>query len=181
MGKDLRDEWPVWSHDGKQIIFSSNRSGVASVSLPRIHVMLTRMSPQTLQDAANRLTALFASKPEVLAVYIFGSLATGKARPNSDIDVAVLLDPAALKSAPPLYRADLNAAAGAALETFNVDVVILNEAPPALAHNVITKGKLIFERSRSARIAFQVRNLNRFLDLEPMHRVQIDYMKKRYN
>jgi predicted nucleotidyltransferase len=139
------------------------------------------MTQPTLQEATDRLTPLFAGRTEVLAAYIFGSLASGRTRPNSDIDVAVLLDQAAMKHAPLSYRADLIAEAGAELETFEVDVVILNNAPPALAHNVITKGKLIFERSRSARIAFQVRNLNRFLDLEPMHRIQVGYMKKRYS
>ena len=70
--------------------------------------------------------------------------------------------------------------AGAALETFDVDVVLLNEAPPALAYNVITEGKLVYERSRSARVAFQVRNLNLFLDLEPLHKIRLEYLKRRY-
>ena len=105
----------------------------------------------------------------MLAAYIFGSMATGRAHPDSDVDVAVLLDESFTKQLPLKYRADLIAEVGAALQTFNVDVVLLNEAMPALAHNVITKGKLFFEASRSARIAFQVRNLNVFLDLEPIH------------
>jgi len=138
------------------------------------------MSAQTLSVAAERVNRLMASRPEILAAFIFGSVATGRARPHSDVDVAVLLDPAAVTNLPMKYRPDLIADVGAALETFNADVVLLHEAPPALAHNIITKGKLVFERSRSARVAFQVRNLNRFLDLESIHRVHLQYLKQRY-
>jgi len=31
------------------------------------------------------------AKPEILAAYIFGSVATGRPRPDSDIDIAVLV------------------------------------------------------------------------------------------
>jgi predicted nucleotidyltransferase len=138
------------------------------------------MSTLDRETVAEKLVRMMSSRPEILAAYVFGSVVTGRTRPDSDIDVAVLLDPTFIKQLPLKYRADLIADTGAALATFNVDVVLLNEAPPALAHNVITKGKLIYERSRSARIAFQVRNLNLFLDLEPIHKIHLQYMKRRY-
>jgi predicted nucleotidyltransferase len=138
------------------------------------------MSVRNLQAAAEKIADLMSSKPEILVAYIFGSAVSGRARPDSDIDVAVLLDPTFLKQIPLKYRANLIADTGASLETFNVDVVLLNQAPPALAHNVITKGRLVYERSRSARVAFQVRNLNLFLDLEPIHKIRLKYLKRRY-
>ena len=139
------------------------------------------MSSRTLQSVADCVAALAAGRPEIAAAYVFGSVASGRTRPGSDIDVAFLLDSEAAKRRPLKYRTDLVVDAGAALETFNVDVVLLNDAPPALAHNVLTKGKLVFERSRSSRIAFQVRNLNRFMDLVPLHQVHLQYLKKRYD
>ena len=62
----------------------------------------------------------------------------------------------------------------------DIDVVVMNEAPPALAQNIIGKGKLVFERSRSARVAFQIRALNLFLDTEPMRRAYLQALKRRY-
>ena len=121
-----------------------------------------------------------ASKPEILAAYIFGSVVSGHTRATSDVDLAVLLDPEFMKGLPLKYRTDLIVEAGSALETFDVDVVLLNQAPAALAYNVITKGKLVYERSRSARVAFQIRNLNLFLDLEPIHKIRLHYLKRRY-
>jgi predicted nucleotidyltransferase len=138
------------------------------------------MSVLGLGRAAEQVAHLVSSRPEILAAYVFGSVATGRARPDSDVDIAVLLEPAFMKRMPLKYRANLIADAGAALNVFNVDVVLLNVAPAALAHNVITKGKLVYERSRSARVAFQVRNLNLALDLEPLHKIHLHYLKRRY-
>jgi predicted nucleotidyltransferase len=108
------------------------------------------MGAPDLQTA--EIARLSVSKSEILAAYIFGSVAAGRARADSDIDVAVLLDPEFMKQLPLKYRQDLIIDAGAALETFDVDVVLLNETPPALAHNVITKGKLVYERSGSGKL-----------------------------
>ena len=115
-----------------------------------------------------------------MAGYIFGSVASGRARPNSDIDVAVLVD-ASIPSRNLLkYRLGLISDFGSALGRTDVDVVVMNEAPPALAQNIIGKGKLVFERSRSARVAFQVRALNVFMDTEPMRRTYLQHLKRRY-
>jgi len=138
------------------------------------------MGVPDVQTAAETVARLAATKPEILAAYIFGSVATGRARPDSDIDIAVLLDSEFAKCRPLKYRPELISEAGAALNTFNVDVVLLNETSPALAHNVVTKGKLVYERSRSARVAFQVRNLNEYVDLEPIHKAHLQSVKRRY-
>ncbi len=61
----------------------------------------------------------------------------------------------------------------------DVDLIILNQAPPLLAHRILSRGKLIFERSQSARVAFQVRTVNRYLDSQPMRNLYLAYLKKR--
>jgi hypothetical protein len=56
--------------------------------------------------------------------------------------------------------------------------VILNDAPPLLAHRILSKGRLVFERSASARVRFQVRTAARYLDLIPMFETHIRYLRK---
>ena len=126
------------------------------------------------------VTHVFASRPEVQAAYIFGSVASGRARPNSDVDIGVLVHPKVMGRNTLKYRLDLIADLGSALKRSDVDVVLINQAPPALAHNIVTKGVLVFERSRSARIALQTRTLNVFMDTEPMRRLQLEALKRRY-
>jgi len=119
-----------------------------------------------------------ARRREVQAAYLFGSAVTGRLHPGSDVDVAVLLarPPAAARSLN--YRLRLMTDLGAALRRSDVDVVILNEAPPLLAHRVLSKGKLVFERSKSARVRFQVRVAAQYADLVPMLETHIRYLKQ---
>src|SRR5262249_17377219 len=114
----------------------------------------------------------------VEAAYLFGSVAARRTRRDSDIDIAVLLS----ERIPPKNRFErrlqLMAELGAALHRSDVDLVILNDASPLLAHRVLSKGELMFERSPSARVRFQVRTANRYADMVPVYEMYIRYLKK---
>jgi hypothetical protein len=118
------------------------------------------------------------SHRQVLAAYVFGSVATGRARPESDVDIAVLLDPRLTGRRAFSHRLRLITELGAALGRRDVDVVILNDASPLLAHRVLATGRLIFERSASARVRFQVTTANRYADAVPLYETQIHYLKR---
>lgn len=115
---------------------------------------------------------------DIQAAYIFGSAATGRVRRDSDVDVAVLLARPRRGGRSLSHRLRLMADLSAALRRNDVEVVVLNEAPPLLAHRVLSKGRLVLERSRSARVRFQVRTAGRYLDLIPMFETHIRYLKK---
>jgi predicted nucleotidyltransferase len=120
----------------------------------------------------------FSKRREIAAAYIFGSVATGRTRPDSDVDIAVLLSQPLPASRALSYRLKLMAEVGAALHRADVDLVLLNDAPPLLAHRVLSKGRLVFERSRSARVRFQVLTAGRYADVVPMYETQIRYLKR---
>jgi hypothetical protein len=50
-----------------------------------------------------------------------------------------------------------------------VDVVILNTAPPVLKDQVLRHGRRVFERDRPARVEFEVRTGQEYADLKPMY------------
>jgi predicted nucleotidyltransferase len=105
---------------------------------------------------------------DVLAAWVFGSVARGEAGPASDVDVAILL---ARTPEPALAAQRLDVAA--ALERRigrPVDLVILNAAPVDLVHRVLRDGALVLERDRAARIRFEVHARNRYFDLLPFLR-----------
>ena len=107
-----------------------------------------------------------AGAPDVVAAYLFGSVARGTARATSDIDVGILLarPPAATLTALPLdLEADIERALG-----HPVQLVVLNAASPDLVHRVLRDGKLLVDRNPSVRIAFEVRSRNEFFDLKPL-------------
>ncbi|HSN74289.1 MAG TPA: nucleotidyltransferase domain-containing protein [Anaerolineae bacterium] len=108
-----------------------------------------------------------AHQPDVAAAYVFGSVARGQASHLSDVDIAVLLDPS-LEGAAALER---QLALVQALEPYarsEIQVVVLNLAAPALAYQVVRDGRLLCERDRAARIAFEVRTMKLYFDLLPM-------------
>ncbi len=94
-------------------------------------------------------------------------MAQGRARPDSDIDIAVLVGRPIPDARALSYRLKLTNELGAALHRSDVQLVILNEAPPLLAHRVLSRGTLVFERSRAARVRFQVRTASRYADIVP--------------
>lgn len=110
--------------------------------------------------------AKFGSDPSVAAVYLFGSLARGTARPDSDVDLGVLYrskPPSTLLGQPFAAQAELAAELGRP-----VDLVVMNTAPPDLSHRVLRDGQLLLELDRSVRIAFEVKARNQYFDLLPI-------------
>jgi predicted nucleotidyltransferase len=99
--------------------------------------------PLSIQRALARCVS---KRREIRAAYIFGSAATGRPRPDSDLDVAVLLARPLTQRRSLAYRLKLMTELGAALHRSDVDVVILNDASPLLAQRVLSKGKLLFEK-----------------------------------
>jgi predicted nucleotidyltransferase len=113
------------------------------------------------------LGGYFAGRPEVSAVYLFGSQAKGTTTKNSDIDVAVLLEPGFDLKAHSMYRIGLMVE----LEQLcrrPVDVVILNQASLVLRNQVLKYGRLVYERDHSQRVAFEVYSRQAYYDFKPI-------------
>ena len=119
-----------------------------------------------------------SSRPDILAAYVFGSVATGQTRKDSDVDVAILLRNGIRPSRAFRLRLELMSDVGHALRRRDIEVVILNDASPLFAHRVLSNGKLVFERSASARVRFQVMTANRYADQVPAYEIHIRYLKK---
>ncbi len=112
-------------------------------------------------------------------VYLFGSQARGKVWAESDVDLAVLLGPAV----PPERRGEVRVRLiGELMSVFqrnDVDVVVLNEASPLLTYEgILRDGRLLFEADRLARIRFEVRAFQEYVDTAPMRRVQNRYLQE---
>ena len=121
-----------------------------------------------MSEWMSSLLEYLASQPDVVAAYIFGSVAQGRARPQSDVDIAVLLSADLDEET----RFDRRLRLGWEVERLighQTDLVVLNDAPPLLQHQVLKHGRLIFERDRAARVEFEVRAGQIYADLKPMY------------
>lgn len=113
------------------------------------------------------LEAYFAARGDVLLAYLYGSQARGTAGPLSDVDVAVLLTGAPGARECLQARLDVIAAVTDILARDDVDVAVLNEAPPALAFRVIHDGVLLHAQSAAIRVDYVARITIEYLDLQP--------------
>lgn len=106
-----------------------------------------------------------ASRADVVACYVFGSVARGTAREDSDVDVAVLF------TTPPVSTMDspVFAIADDLQEQLRkpVDVIALETASPDLIHRILRDGVIVHEADKAKRIAFEIDSRNRYFDLLP--------------
>ncbi len=65
------------------------------------------------------------------------------------------------------------------LKYAQVDLVLLNQAPPLLLRQIIGKGKLVFCRSETARIRFEIMSLKRHADTAHIRKIKRFYMNER--
>ena len=116
---------------------------------------------------AERLAVLLDPRPEVLEAYLFGSYATGRQQPHSDIDVAVRVDETRTDNRGFGYRAHLTADLMAGLGCNDVDVLVLNRAPPVLYHRVLRDGVRMLSRDLAATTTREGQALSRYCDFVP--------------
>lgn len=129
-----------------------------------------------MDTVETRLREALERHDDVLVAYLFGSTARGTAGPLSDVDVAILLQ----EDGDPLERQlDLVGQVSSAIGSDHVDVILLNEAPIALAYRVLRDGRLILSRDERARIQHRVSTVDRYLDMEPFRRVQAQGLRRR--
>lgn len=133
---------------------------------PPIDSQSRALRSKPVEDLAAALRAVLAEDLRVDCAWLFGSVARGDAGPLSDVDVAVLLDPA-------ITPQDRVAVAAALVEELErrcgqVDLVLLEEASPLLRHRVFLHGFLLLERDARRRVAFEARAIQEYLDFQPL-------------
>lgn len=114
----------------------------------------------------------------VIAAYLFGSQATGATTPLSDVDIAVLLAPDV--ASPGEIQVMLMSDLMGVLRRNDVDVVVLNSAPPLLKHRAVFRGRLLFCRDHAVRTTFEAAALREYLDTEPLREAQDRALLDRY-
>ena len=115
-----------------------------------------------------RYFAAHAADGNLVAVWLFGSVARGVAGARSDVDVAILFrrDPPRTFDALPLrLEGELERLLGRRTE-----VVCLNLVSVDLCARVLRDGVLLLDQDPALRIGFEVRTRNLWFDLQPVLR-----------
>jgi predicted nucleotidyltransferase len=123
---------------------------------------------------SEKISEYFSDDENVIAVYVFGSHARGRAKASSDVDVAVLLE----KNPEFDYRLKVMAELGELLQR-PVDVVSLRQCGLVLQRQVLKYGVLVFEGDSRKRKAFEIISRKKYFDFQPYHRHYVAKMKER--
>lgn len=122
-----------------------------------------------------KIKKYFAAKKEVAAVYLYGSLARGEAKKNSDIDLAVLFadpsdDQLALRFE---YEDDLGRIFGKKVEIQDLNICRID-----FAYRVLEEGKLLYSADQQKRLNFEVKTMNDYFDLKPFFDEYYEVLKE---
>ncbi|MCS7198325.1 MAG: nucleotidyltransferase domain-containing protein [Candidatus Bipolaricaulota bacterium] len=121
----------------------------------------------------------YAREHQVSALYLFGSVVHGALTPLSDLDVAVFLPESVPSEEYFDRRLQMTLDLMELLRASEIDLVILNHAPPLLKYKVVTTGKLLYSRDERALNRFELRVLTEYLDFKPVLDMQFEYLQRR--
>jgi uncharacterized protein len=110
---------------------------------------------QRLLETARR--AVLQALPEALAIYVYGSHARGHARPDSDLDVAVLLPP----DQPPFDLLDTVSRISAKVGR-SVDLVDLRRASDVLRREVLEHGVAAYQADPDRVLEWEAQAMTRY-------------------
>ena len=120
------------------------------------------------------LEKVFKNYPEIEAVYLFGSAATGRLHHESDIDLAIYPD------TPGLRRKKLSILTELARIGFcNVDLVFMDENDIVLQYEAVRQNIVVYQASGFDRGSTYSRIVRRYLDFYPYLTEQRNAYKKR--
>ena len=123
-----------------------------------------------------KLKDIFKDYPYIASAYLFGSQATGKTGPMSDIDIAILLKDNAPEGRELIHEEDYLAyRLEDTLQIKEVDLIELNKQGLIFVHNVLKTCKLIYDAAPDFRIRFVAKVISDYCDFEPTLRFMNNY------
>lgn len=131
--------------------------------------------------AFERLKDIFKDYPYIVSTYLFGSQASSKIGPMSDVDIAILLKDNAPKGRDLIHEEDyLSYRIADALQVKEVDLIELNREGLIFVHNILRTAKLIYDADSDFRIRFVAKVISDYCDFEPTLRFMNNYYFEGY-
>ena len=119
------------------------------------------ISKHDLKDKADNM--------QIIAIYLFGSLARGAEKVKSDVDIAFVFNEKYYKEDPfrALQKAELFSLEISRQLRKTVDVVILNSTSLIFAYHVLRNAVCLYESTTVDRILYEVAVQNKYEDFMP--------------
>ena len=123
------------------------------------------------EEVVNRLKSEGAAKlcedNQVLAAYLFGSVAEERTHAHSDVDVAVLFNESVPRSERFDRRLSLVASLTDLLGTDDLNIVSLKEASLLLAFNALRNPVVLYKADEYEAAEFEIKTIGMYYDFRP--------------
>jgi len=115
-------------------------------------------------ELLERLRQQAGDVPGLKLAVLFGSTARGEARPRSDVDLGILIEPYS-----PSARFTAEAQLGRAAQR-PIHLILLDEAPPLLRFEIARDGVLLLEKEEGLWTSFKAKAMIDWWDWAPIAR-----------
>ena len=133
----------------------------------------------TIEEIKNHIAAYCATRPEIMACYLFGSRAVGKERVGSDVDVAFLLDAtiprADYASTKMTYYSGLERAL-----RLDIHPLIMNDAGEVVLGQVFGKGDVVYQKDAEVLRSFRRRKLPQIAEFSYYVDMRLNSLRSRF-
>lgn len=134
-----------------------------------------------IKPLLDKIANYLKKRPEVIAVYLYGSFAQGFAKDHSDVDIGVLLK--SNFEYGPYYIGGLFEEVNKLDNSIEIQTFVINDKSPMFRHKVISPRKILFCRDNNARAEFEVKTMNEYFEYrsfyEMYYECMIDKVEKR--
>lgn len=120
-------------------------------------------------NITNRIPLLIkriSKDKEIVALFSFGSITSGDLKPLSDLDFGIIVSN--ILDRKKLFDKHLNLIGlfNKVLQTDEVDLILMNDAPMRFSHNILKTGKLLFCSDTGALTEFIEKTVKVYLDFK---------------
>ena len=112
-----------------------------------------------------QIKSFATGRHDVVALYLFGSEATGRSRKQSDVDLAIMVS----RRFGGFERVEVETKLSTLLGR-DVELVVFNNATPLLQHQILKYGTLIYESDPKERVRREVTARYDYLDSQFMYK-----------
>lgn len=123
------------------------------------HLFLEGNNPPS--KLAEHIARELAAYDDVIAIVLFGSVASGRARKSSDIDICIITT----KDIPDSTKSDL-----LSFGSDIIDISLFYDLPITIRFRVIREGKILFSRDTLALHAITADTVREYLNIAPFIR-----------
>lgn len=124
--------------------------------------------PQGVQSKISDLVKAVVSDKDIVALFAFGSLASNALKPLSDLDFGIFISSRMDKMQRFDKHIELIGLFTDHLRTDEIDLIVMNDAPPRIAFQIFKTGQLLFCNDKQALSDFRERLIMSYLDFKPI-------------